>query len=164
MTRLQADLALCLAGLIWGFGFVAQKDALNHIGPFTFVASRFLLSALVVLPLALREKGFRGLTTGFSKNINAGKIMIMCAAFAAAVSLQQYGMTATSVTNTAFITGLYVVMVPFIGWFFYKQKLSAPVLVACVLSAIGVWLLSGGNVNDLKISLGHGDEFVCHPR
>ena len=55
MTRLQADLLLVLVALIWGGAFLAQKLSAEVIGAFTFVAARFAISALVVLPLVLKE-------------------------------------------------------------------------------------------------------------
>ena len=50
-----ANLLLLLAGAIWGFGFLAQKNAMDDIGPMLFVGLRFLLAAVAVLPLCLRE-------------------------------------------------------------------------------------------------------------
>ena len=158
MTRVKADLALALAGLIWGFGFVAQKAALDHIGPFTFVAARFLISAIFILPFVLREKGLKRLPKASRKD--ASRILILCAAFTIAVLVQQCGMTATSVTHTAFLTGLNVVMVPIIGFAFGHHKLSLPLLIASTLSLLGVWLLSGGISNDLIIHIGIGDALI----
>lgn len=159
MTRIQADLALLLAGSIWGFGFVAQKTALDHIGPFTFVASRFLISALFVLPFVLHERGFQRLYAGMNRK-NASRILLLCGTFAPAVLLQQYGMKVASVTHTAFLTGLYIVMVPFLGRIFHRQVLSPTTLIASFLSVLGIWLLSGGDINDVSVDFRHGDGLV----
>jgi len=159
LTRFQADIALCIAGLIWGFGFVAQKTALDHIGPFTFVAARFLISALFILPLVIHEKGFHRLhAAANTKNIS--RLFILGGAFSLSVLLQQYGMKVASVTHTAFLTGLYIVMVPFVGRMFHRQPLLVPTLIACVLSVFGIWLLSGGQTSDFAIDFSRGDGMV----
>ncbi|MCP4833327.1 MAG: EamA family transporter, partial [Phycisphaera sp.] len=53
LTPLTADLLMLLAAAIWGFGFIAQKEAMDAIGPLTFNAVRFGIGALAVAPLRL---------------------------------------------------------------------------------------------------------------
>jgi drug/metabolite transporter (DMT)-like permease len=159
LSRLRADLLLLLAGLIWGFGFVAQKDAFSYVGPFTFVACRFLISALFVLPFARHEGGLRS----FSAALKPGdiqKIIALCAAFIGAVILQQVGLRSTTVTNAAFITGIYIVLVPFAAWILYRQKLSLPILAASSLSFVGVWLLTGADLHNFGSGIQRGDGFI----
>jgi len=50
----QADLLLLFVALIWGFGFVAQRAGMEHVGPYTYNGIRFLLGGICLLPLALR--------------------------------------------------------------------------------------------------------------
>lgn len=145
MSRLRADLLLLLAALIWGGAFVAQKESFAHVGAFTFVAARFALSALLVLPLALRERRSVNL---FSVPAAVSDLVPLCAVFSAAIMLQQAGMAGTSVTNAGFLTGLYVVFVPVIALLVYKQKPSLWIFPAAALSAFGVWLLSGAAASE----------------
>lgn len=159
MTRLTADILLGLAGLIWGFGFVAQKDAAAHIGPATFVACRFLISALFVLPFVVREGGFRHCNTKVTFK-SGGKIFGLCLIFFACVTLQQYGLTTTTVTNAAFITGVYIVLVPFVGALFDRQKLSFVAVLSSFVSLAGIWLLTGGDTHHLLARFNGGDGLV----
>ncbi|MCK4408928.1 MAG: DMT family transporter, partial [Candidatus Eisenbacteria sp.] len=53
---LVAESLLLLASAIWGFAFVAQRVAMDHIGPFTFNAVRFALGSLPMLPLIARAR------------------------------------------------------------------------------------------------------------
>jgi len=47
VNRQSANLLLLLlAGAAWGMGFVAQATAMRDIGPFLFIALRFLVAAL----------------------------------------------------------------------------------------------------------------------
>ncbi len=140
MTRLQADLVLLLVALIWGAAFVAQKDAMDHVGAYTFVAARFGISALLVLPLALREQK-RGPAPGKAVFRD---LALLCVAFAAGVLFQQAGLVRTTVTNAGFLTGLYVLFTAIICAVVYKQKLSKIVFPAALLSVAGIGMLSGG--------------------
>lgn len=51
MENIKGSIFLMLAAIIWGTSFVSQKLGMNYVEPFTFGASRFLLGALVLLPL-----------------------------------------------------------------------------------------------------------------
>src|SRR5690606_7214328 len=55
MTRVQANMLLLLAGVIWGMGFVAQSTAMASIGPFLFIGIRSAIAALTILPWAIAE-------------------------------------------------------------------------------------------------------------
>jgi drug/metabolite transporter (DMT)-like permease len=160
MSRLRADLLLVLVALIWGFAFVAQKDALAYIGPFTFVAARFAISTIIVFPLAVRERR-RAQTRPVQLFTPATtpELLLLCLAFFIAVTLQQVGLVQTSVTNAGFLTGLYVVFVPVICWAVYRQKPPLLIFPAAALSVLGVWLLSGGGAQN-HIQINRGDLLV----
>ncbi len=138
MTRLRADLLLLLAALIWGTAFVAQKEGNEAVGPLTFVAGRFLLSALLLAPLAWRESG-RSQKLGRRDGLLAGAIG---ACLLSASALQQIGLNSTSVTNAGFITALYIAFVPLAAWLIVKTKVTNLVVVACAVSLAGAWLLA----------------------
>ena len=58
MTRWKSDLILLLVAAVWGSGFVAQRLAAASLGTFYFNGGRFLLAALLLLPLTrLRWRG-----------------------------------------------------------------------------------------------------------
>jgi drug/metabolite transporter (DMT)-like permease len=148
MSRFRADLILVLVSLIWGTAFVAQKGAFNHVGPYTFIAARFLISAVLVFPLAWREYG--RVASQIKSWTGKCQLISLCAAFCGGVLLQQVGIGMTSVTNAGFLTGLYVILVPVICAVFFKQKLSPWVFPAAFVSIAGVWLLAGGKLNALS--------------
>ncbi|WP_443750821.1 DMT family transporter [Asticcacaulis solisilvae] len=155
VSRLQADLLLLLTAAIWGLAFVAQKSGLDGMGPFGFVGARFLLSTIVVLPLAWREwKGRAGLPAMTPKDW--GLMGLLSLAFFAGAYLQQAGMVTASVTNAGFLTALYVVFVPVIGLFVFRHRQSIIVWPACAIAIAGVWLLNGGRLDHLSM----GDALV----
>jgi drug/metabolite transporter (DMT)-like permease len=63
LTPITADVLMLLAAAIWGFGFIAQKEAMDTVGPLTFTArscpsgSSFRGSILLPLPKIGRSKG-----------------------------------------------------------------------------------------------------------
>lgn len=144
MSRLHADLTLLLAAAIWGFAFVFQKSAMAHVGPLVFIAARAAVAALALAPLAWREHRAAGepANTGFYAIAVGGG-----AAFFLAAWLQQAGLITATVTNTGFLTALYVVITPFIAWGWSGKVPSPIVWPAVLLSAFGTWLLGGGTLS-----------------
>lgn len=148
MTRLRADLFLLLAAVIWGAAFVAQKDAFNHIGPFSFVAARSFLACLVVLPFALRERKRKpGEAAALRSGALRRDLAVMLGVFSLGVIFQQVGIGMTSVTSAGFLTGLYVVFAPLLGHFIYKEYVPKWIALPVVLSIAGAWFLSGGVIS-----------------
>ncbi len=141
LSRFQADALLLLAATIWGFAFVAQKWGMAGLGPMGFVATRFALSALVVLPLALREHKTAAKVTA----ADGIRIAAMLVAFFVAIATQQWGMTTASVTNAGFLTALYVVFTPLVGLMVFRHRPSIIIWPACLVSLLGVYLLNGGS-------------------
>jgi len=142
MTRHQANFTLLLAGALWGMGFVAQSSAMSAIGPLLFIGSRFLIAFLLILPFALREsaKAEKQLSPRDWRAFGLIGFLMF-----AGMTAQQIGLLTTTVTNSGFLTGLYVVLVPFVGVILYRQW-PAPIVWPSTFCALaGIWLLSGGN-------------------
>ena len=139
MNRLRADLLLLLTAFIWGTAFIAQKDANHTMGPITFVGSRFLLSALALLPLALYEMRRATLALTRKDWLQAGVVgLCLCTGSC----LQQAGLVTTSATHGGFLTALYVVIVPFMVWALNRVRPRPLVIAACAVSIAGAWLLT----------------------
>ncbi len=154
MSRLHADIALLFAAAVWGVAFLFQKSAMDHIGPLAFVAARGAVAALALAPLALEEarRVPRSGNDGFWRIAIAGGVAFFIAAW-----LQQAGIVTATVTNTGFLTALYVVITPFIAWGWSGKVPNLVVWPAVVLSAVGTWLLGGGTLS----AFSHGDGLVA---
>lgn len=160
MTRFRADLLLFLAAIIWGSTFVVQKTGMEGLGPFGFVGVRYALSLLVVLPLVFWEQKRRknaGITIK-PRPVWVRRLLLagVLAGFVVGVILQQIGMKYVSVTNAGFLTGLYVVMVPFVVWAIFRKRPSLIVWVASFMAIMGVWFLNGMTLD----AVGIGDLLV----
>jgi drug/metabolite transporter (DMT)-like permease len=146
MRRIHADLLLVFAAAIWGFAFLFQKSAMTHMGPLLFVAARGLVAALALLPLAMIEMRRDAATAP-----GWGAVMVAAVpaglAFLVGAVLQQWGLVTATVTNTGFLTALYVVATPFIAWGLNGHRPAQLVWLAVMLSFGGTWLLGGGTIS-----------------
>lgn len=141
---LRADLLMLLTALIWGTGFVAQTAGMDHIGPYLFSGLRFALGSLCLIPLILRNAKTARVPEPL---LNRGMLragIIMGLALALGINLQQVGLLFTSVTNSGFITGLYVIVVPLLG-LLLGHKTGLGTWLGCLLAVIGMCLLSIGD-------------------
>lgn len=148
---LKSDLLLLLAAAIWGFAFVAQRQGMQHIGPFLFNGLRFALGTLVLLPFLPRRQTS---TPNPSPMVRYGGLLLGVILFMGA-SLQQIGIVTTSAGKAGFITGLYVVLVPFFGYFL-KHRISVEHWAGALLAAVGLYFLT---ISDSFI-LEKGDLYV----
>jgi drug/metabolite transporter (DMT)-like permease len=148
MTSARANICLLLTAVIWGSGFIAQSSAMEHIGPFFFIGLRFTVATITILPLALREHA--NAATPLQKsdwNMFAfiGVILFLGMVF------QQIGLMTTSVTNSGFLTGLYLIMVPILGVALYREWPHIIVWPCAFTALFGIFLLSGGKLDTLVI-------------
>lgn len=137
----RADALMLLTAIIWGSTFVAQSLGMDHIGPFLYTGLRFLLGALVVLPLVLLarpqpDKSQRR----FSRKMLTGSIALGVV-LTLGINLQQIGLMFTTVTNSGFITGLYVILVPVFG-LFIGMRTGLGTWGGALLALVGMLLLS----------------------
>ena len=139
---LRANLLLLLTACIWGFGFIPQRIAMDHMGPYFFNALRFLLGALSLLPICwiLRKKKVETKAAGGGKQFWALGGIIGCILFGGA-ALQQVGLQYTTAGKAGFITGLYLVIVPIIG-FFLRQRIGSLTVFGAILATGGLYFLS----------------------
>ena len=165
LFQLRQTVLLLITATIWGLSFVAQSVGMDHVGPFTFTASRMFLGALVLLPFVLWNRSrlaasnpaehARRTSPAYMKMLLLGGAACGLCLFGGE-SLQQFGLVHdTEVGKAGFITALYVVLVPLFGLFF-RRKVSGPVWIAVVLSVVSLYLLciKGG------FSLAPGDLLV----
>ncbi|WP_028748863.1 DMT family transporter [Rhizobium mesoamericanum] len=146
MTRIQANLLLLLAAAIWGGGFVAQSTAMKAIGPFWFIGLRFMIAAVAVLPFMLVEARRAPANTA-PRHLKL-YLLTGLALFGGAAT-QQIGLQTTTVTNSSFITGLYVVIVPLIAVIFLRRSPHWIIWPGAIMAVSGIYLLSGGQLSAL---------------
>ncbi|MFT6431438.1 MAG: drug/metabolite transporter (DMT)-like permease [Halopseudomonas sp.] len=137
----RADVLMLITAVIWGSTFVAQSMGMEHVGPFLYTGLRFLLGALAILPLVLLVRP-RGGSTGhhFTWPMVLGSL-VLGLVLTLGINLQQVGLMFTTVTNSGFITGLYVILVPVFG-LFIGMRTGVGTWAGAGLALIGMLLLS----------------------
>jgi len=156
MSRVQANLLLLLAAAIWGGGFVAQSTAMKAIGPFWFIGLRFAVATVAVLPFVLLERRKAAVRTS---RRHLGLYLAIGLALFGGAATQQVGLQTTSVTNSSFITGLYVVFVPIIAVLFLRRPPHWIIWPGAIMAISGIFLLSGGHLSALTV--GDGLTVIC---
>ncbi|MGA9522177.1 MAG: DMT family transporter [Myxococcaceae bacterium] len=133
--RLRADLALVAITALWGATFVVVKDALANADTFSFLAMRFGVGALVATVLAGRSLLAPGVL-----RYGALLSLFLFLGFA----LQTAGLHSTTESRSAFITGLAVILVPFVSVLFFRRWPQIPSLVGVSVAVLGLYVLTGG--------------------
>ena len=142
-SSLRSPLILTLTSIIWGVAFVAQTEGSNYWGSGTFIGIRFLIAALVLLPVILitdRRSEFSETSTERKSCWRAGGICgfwLFVASF-----FQQEGIAlGTGAGKAGFITATYIVIVPILGRILYKKRTGAAVWIGVSIALVGLYLL-----------------------
>ena len=164
MKRTIGIIELFITATIWGTAFVAQSMGNEIVGPFTFNGARYVVGAIVLIPLILVLKNMDNSEANYKmedpqiiKNTIIGGAF--CAlALTAGSSLQQVGLLYTTVGKAGFGTSLYIILVPFVGVLLHK-KIRGRIWIAAVIAIIGFYLLCMSetttiNKGDLMVLIG----------
>lgn len=133
--QVKADLALLGVSFIWGATFVVVKNALSSIGPFYFLAIRFMLAFLFLLPIYRRSLSKLRLS-----HLSAGCLIGIF--LFGGYAFQTVGLQYTTASNAGFITGLFVVLVPALHALLNRRAPGHPTTAGIMLSVLGLGLLS----------------------
>ena len=150
MTRREwiADGILTLTALIWGTGFVVMKNTVSTVPPAAIIAIRYTIAAL--LTAVLFRRYLKGITRA---DVARGALVGVLLGLAYIV--QTIGLSYTTAGKNAFLTTVYVLLVPFASWLIFRQKLGARNFIAAGLMLAGIGCLSldgesgGLNIGDL---------------
>ncbi len=160
---IKSNIFLLFAAAIWGFAFVAQCDAAEKINTFLLIFTRYVLGAVVLLPIILmfetksvkKSNSKPPIKRTLGYGAISGTILFLASA------LQQWGIFLDPNAGKAgFITGTYTVLVPIFYFLFFKKKTGFNVLIGAVLAVVGLYLLSVQNglknisVSDIVLFIG----------
>ena len=141
-TKFKGPLCLFLCSLFWGMAFAAQSNAMNYMGPYTFVFLRSAITSLVLFsvhPLMVRTRMIPA--ENRENRAPLWKVGALCGMFlVAATLLQQIGLVTTSTAKSGFITALYIVIVPILGLFIGKKP-QITILLGVAMSLVGLYFL-----------------------
>lgn len=143
--QIRSSLLLVLAAVIWGVAFVAQTEGGDAVGPFSFNGIRFIVGAVVLLPV-IKVLDKAGLTARKPEGKEAVRKLwvsgtVVGAALFLATNAQQFGISLGAQTGKAgFLTALYIMMVPIFGIVIGK-KCGWNIWVGVLISVVGLYFL-----------------------
>jgi drug/metabolite transporter (DMT)-like permease len=150
------ELALIASTIAYGATFKIVQTALQDVTAVGFILLRFAVGAVVLVPFALR-RGWRrtGGDAGLTRRDFARGVALFGVVGFAGYWLQNLGLERTSTSNSAFITGLFVVFTPIIETVVTRRRPPPNILLAVGISVLGLYLLEGGTLH-----LAVGDTFT----
>ena len=160
--KLKGNLILLITTIAWGSSFVAQRLGMseNTLTPTSFISMRTLMGGIVLLPFILfGKKNNAEKHPAENKNLLIGGIVtgiILC--FASVMQTWGMAFPDTSAGKAGFITALYIIFVPIVG-FFMGKKVSPLVLVGIIMATSGMYLLCSLNTSE-SLMLSRGDFYV----
>lgn len=134
-SKPKADLALMFCSLIWGVTFVVVKNALDESSPFVFLAGRFTIASVVMALLQTKimariepQEIFAGMRLAFFMFAGYG--------------FQTAGLQYTTASNSGFVTGSSVVLVPLLLAVFWGRRLTRWIYFGAFAALIGLYFLT----------------------
>lgn len=151
-SSLFADISLLLVAIIWGGGFIAVKDSLDVLTPYYQMALRFSISTLLMY-IVFYNKVKKINKNQFKHGAIIGVFLFLGFAF------QTVGIKYTTAGKSAFLTAVYVVLVPFLQWIIIKRKPDNYSIAGAVICLLGISFLTlqGG----FSLSYGDGLTLIC---
>jgi drug/metabolite transporter (DMT)-like permease len=146
MENLKWIVALLAVSAIWGSTYAVTKDTLSFLDPFSHMAIRFSLAAILLAAYVFFTR--KAISPDAAK---AGCILGIVSFVGH--SAQNFSLTYTSATNAAFIINLYVIITPFVSYILLRKLPSKRLIAAGFIAAIGMFFLTGAtgklNAGDL---------------
>ena len=146
MKKIRAALLLLITTFFWGVTFTIVKDAINLVDVFVFLSQRFLLASGIMLPFALLRRDM------LNRRLLLHGGILGCLLFAS-YAFQTVALKYTSASNTGFLTGLSVVLVPFFDALLFRQQIGRSVRWGVGLALAGLILLCSKG----SLSFNYGD-------
>ena len=153
-TSTLASLGLIITAAIWGFAFVVVKDSLDYMGAVYMIAFRYTLAAVVMSLIFIKRWKYLNKKTVLHGLITGSFLFI-------AYITQTIGCKYTTAGKNAFLTTIYVILIPFICWIMYKKRPGWYVFVAAFLSITGIGLLALGTGDSAGLNAGDSLTLIC---
>lgn len=141
------ELALVAVTAVWGSTFVVIAKAMEYSGPLFFIGVRFVAAAAIAAIVFHRSLG-RITKTDLVAGVSIGVTMTVGYGF------QTYGLETVDASTSAFITALYVPLVPLLLWVVFRKTPKAMTLLGVALAFIGLILLAGPSATGIHLGPG----------
>lgn len=146
-----AMLALVVVAAAWGGAFVTMKDAIAREPFYDFLATRFLIAA--VLMVVARPKVIKAIDKDL---LRKGLVLGLLLSFA--YITQTIGLAVTTAAITGFITGLYVICTPILAWLLFGHRPSLKIVLGVILATVALGFIT---INNFSIEVGQVWVIAC---
>ena len=137
--------------LIWGSAFIAQDMGMDYNGPFTFTFGRLFLGFLTLVPFLIIYE-YKKIKPLILKTQNIYNFLLIGFLLSMGNALQQFALLYTDVANTAVFTIFYVVLVPFVSYYFFSKFIHNSVWLAIIICLFGGILLT--EFDNIQVRIG----------
>jgi len=167
--QIKGTIQLLICSFVWGVAFVAQSVGMEHVGPWTFVCTRYIIGAIVLIPVIMFFDKYDAKRAEVAVSKEEKRIIwkntviggICCGVFLTFASLtQQYGICETTVGKSGFITALYIIFVPFLS-IFIKKKIGLNAWISAIIACAGFYFLSIKGESGMMINRGDVFLLIC---
>lgn len=141
------QISLILITIIWGGSFITVQYGLNFSSPIMFVALRFAAAAIAVSLLSIK----------YLKNFNLKEVFagaVIGLTIALGYGTQTIGLQSISSSESAFLTALYVPLVPILMWIIFRKKPYIMTWIGCLFAFIGLVFLTGNGFQSIQLNFG----------
>ena len=150
--KLRADILLLIITVVWGSSFPLMKMVLDFMPAYAYISLRFMLATVLLLIIFHKR---------FQDSLPAGlcytEALSVCSCLR--YGFQVNGLFTTTASNSGFITGLNVVIVPIISALLLKKKPDRASVIGVIIAFAGLFFLSGGF--NLNFNIGDFLTFLC---
>jgi drug/metabolite transporter (DMT)-like permease len=155
MTKSMANLLLLVTSALWGSGFVVTKIALDAHASAGFInffrGFLFVVMVLMFFYKKIVKMSFKDFKIGLIAGLlNFGGFIT-----------QTIGIEYTTPSNNAFISSIYVVIIPFLAWGIYQKKLPVKSFVSIAFCLLGMMILAGIFNHSITVNIGDIYSFIC---
>ncbi|MDR2789635.1 MAG: DMT family transporter [Campylobacteraceae bacterium] len=152
LKRFGADMSLLAVAIVWGSTFLIVQDAIKQTPVYTFLFWRFLLAAVLMAVFSVKHIQALDKRTLFAGFV-LGAFLFLGYVF------QTFGLVYTYSSTVGFITGLNVVIIPFVLLIIFRKKVSFYSCAGAIAAALGLYFLSA----NAHVGMGKGEfyAFIC---
>lgn len=140
--KLKAEILLIFVAVIWGLTFVPTAAAISKISVFAFLFWRFLIAGFLMF-VACKFMKFDKISIFYGLFLGLWLFL--------GFATQTYALKYTLTSSVAFITGLNVIVVPFIVFFFFKKKIGIFSILGAIFALSGLYFLSGAKFDSFGL-------------
>lgn len=130
---------LVAMALIWGYSFLTMKTVLDTVPTFTLLACRFLLSAVIMFVIFRKR-----IKAHFNREYLGLGVLMGCVIWSA-YAAQTLGLADTTPGKNAFLTGTYCILVPFIAFALFRERVTKWHVASALLCLVGVGFVALDN-------------------